>query len=252
MSRGESLRLFAEEGVVAAARTQSERSRGVDLKRRLKPIDRKQLMFRVVDVEELVGEDHEVRAIWELVGRLDLRRYYEQIGAVEGCAGRCATDPQLLLSLWIYAYSKGISSAREISRLCEKDPAYQWLTGMGCVNYHTLSDFRVAHKEALEELFIEVLGVLSLEGLVGLERVMHDGTKVRAYASGDTFRREGKIRAHLELARQQVKELADSEEEVSVRVLKARQRAARERQERLKLALEEMEKLRASKRSMRS
>ena len=56
MSRGESLRLFAEEGVVAAARTQSERSRGVDLKRRLKPIDRKQLMFRVVDVEELVGE----------------------------------------------------------------------------------------------------------------------------------------------------------------------------------------------------
>jgi transposase len=199
----------------------------------------------------LVPEDHEVRAIWEFVGRTDLSGYYEEIEAVEGEAGRSATDPQLLISLWIYGYSKGVSAAREIGRLCEYDPAYQWLSGLEPINYHTLSDFRMRHKEALEALFIEVLGLLSAEGLISLERVMHDGSKVKACASGDTFRREERIRVHLELARQQVEQMEDprTAEEVSPRVAKARQRAAREKKERLELALREMEKIRATKSS---
>ena len=157
----------------------------------------------------------------------------------------------MLISLWIYAYSKGVSAAREISRLSEYDPAYQWLTGMEPINYHTLSDFRIKHKEALDELFTQVLGLLSAEGLISLERVMHDGTKVKACASADTFRREERIRAHLEVARQQVEQMGDPRlaEEVGPRVAKARQRAAREKQERLELALREMEKIRSTKSS---
>lgn len=65
-----------------------------------------------MDIEKLVDEDPCVRAIWELAGRLDLRLYHEQIAAVEGIAGREHTDPRLLISLWLYAYSRGISSAR--------------------------------------------------------------------------------------------------------------------------------------------
>jgi transposase len=149
-----------------------------------------------MNVERLVAEDHEVRAVWEFVGRMDLSGYDEEMDAVEGEAGRCALDPRLMISLWIYAYSKGVSSAREISRLCESDSAYQWLTGIEPINYHTLSDFRVDHKEALDELFTEILGLLSAEGLISLERVMHDGTKVKACASADTFRREERVRAH--------------------------------------------------------
>ncbi len=219
---------------------------------RLKPINRQQLVMRPMDVEQLVAEDHEVRAIWEFVGRLDLSQYYEEVEAVEGEAGRPALDPQLMVSLWIYAYSKGVGSSREISRLCEYDPAYQWLTGMEPVNYHTLSDFRVDHKEALDELFSDVLGLLSAEGLISLERVMHDGVKVKACASGDTFRREERIRAHLEKAREQVKQMGDPRvaEEVGPRVAKARQRAVREKQERLEKALEELEEIRAIKSSL--
>ena len=218
---------------------------------RLKPINREQMVLRPMDVERLVSEDHEVRAIWDFVGRLDLSRYYEEIEVVEGEAGRSASDPRLLISLWIYAYSKGVSAAREISRLCEYDPAYQWLTGMEPINYHTLSDFRVKHKEALDELFTQILGLLSSEGLISLERVMHDGVKIKACASADTFRREERIRAHLELAREQVEQMGDprTAEEVSPRVAKARQRAAREKKERLELALMEMEKIRATKSS---
>lgn len=57
-----------------------------------------------------------------MAGRLDLRRYYERIAAVEGIAGREHTAPQLLISLWLYAYSRGISSPRELARQCEYEP----------------------------------------------------------------------------------------------------------------------------------
>jgi len=140
------------------------------------------MLLRTVDVEQLIEPDHAARCIWEFVGRLNLDCFFRSIRSIEGYAGRSVLDPQLLISLWIYAYSRGVGSAREISRLCEIDPAFQWLTGMESINHHTLSDFRVDHREALDELFTQALGLLNHEGLITLERVMQDGTKVRAHA----------------------------------------------------------------------
>ncbi|MEI9478669.1 MAG: IS1182 family transposase [Deltaproteobacteria bacterium] len=215
---------------------------------RLKPINRQQLLLRPVEVEKLVEEDHPVRAIWELVGQLNLEPFYAEIQSVEGVAGRPVWDPQLLISLWIYAYKDGVSSAREIGRLCQYHPAYQWLTGLEVVNYHTLADFRVCHKEALDQLFIEVLGVLSHEGLITLQRVMHDGTKVKACASDKSFRRKATLQDHLRLAREQVEQMGDPEsEELSQRVAKARQRALREKREHLEEALKALEQMEASR-----
>jgi transposase len=215
---------------------------------RRKKINRQQLLLRPVEVEKLVDPDHPVRAIWELVGRLNLEPFYDEIESVEGVAGRPVWDPRLLISLWIYAYKDGVSSAREVARLCEYHPAYQWLTGLEVVNYHTLADFRIRHKEALDQLFIEVLGVLSHEGLITLERVMHDGTKVKACASGKSFHRKATLADHLRLAREQVEQMGDPEsEELSQRVAKARQRALQEKQQRLGEALKELEKIEASR-----
>jgi transposase len=142
----------------------------------------------MLDVERLVDEDHPVRAIWELVGRLDLSAFVDRIGSLEGGAGRPAFDPQLLVSLWIYAYSRGIGSAREVERRCEHDPGFRWLTGLLTINHHTLSDFRLAHHDALDEIFTQVLGILSAEGLITLQTVMHDGTKITAQAGPGSFK----------------------------------------------------------------
>ena len=227
-----------------ASNNKGEGSRTV--RRRL--INRQQLLLRPVEVEKLVEEDHPVRAIWELVGQLDLKRFYAEIESVEGVAGAPVWDPQLLISLWLYTYKEGVSSAREITRLCEYHPAYQWLTGLEVVNYHTLADFRVEHKEALDQLFIEVLGVLSHEGLITLERVMHDGTKVKACASDKSFHRKATLQEHLRLAREQVEQMGDpGSEEVSERVAKARKRALREKQERLQEALKTLEQIEVSR-----
>ena len=180
---------------------------------RLISIDRQQILLRTVDVEKLIDEDHSARSVWELVGRLDLGLYHAQIEAVEGCAGRKHTDPPLLVSLWLYAYSRGISSAREVARQCEFEPGFQWLCGLQAISHRTLSGFRSENKVALDDLFEQVLGMLSAEGLIRLERVTLDGTKIKANAGGNSFRRKEKLEAHLELAREQVRILnAEGEE----------------------------------------
>ena len=178
---------------------------------------------------------------------MKLEGFYAPIEAVEGTAGRTPWDPRLLVSLWIYAYSRGISSAREIARRCTYEPAFQWLCGLGEINHHTLSDFRVDHDASLRELFVQVLGVLSAGGLVSLERVMHDGTKIKACAGSDSFRREERLKEHLEAARKQVEAMGDPRQEEAAGKRAARQRALRERQQRLEQALAELEKVRQAK-----
>jgi transposase len=207
-------------------------------------VNREQLGWRAVDMDQLIGEDHPARAIWTLVGGLDLSRYYRAIGSSPEQGGRPAFDPQLLISMWVYAYSQSIGSAREVARRCEYDPAFQWLSGMDEVNYHTLADFRVEQQQELDELFTQVLAALSQEGLVTLEQVMQDGTKIRALASGKSLQREGSIRNHLEGARRRVAEMGDPRnDEGGGKAKSAQARARREQQERLESALEELQKL---------
>ena len=228
----------AEQSVVKKA----EETRGA--KPRYEAINREQLCWREVDVERLIGEEHAARAIWEFVGRLDLSGYGEEVRAVEGKAGRPGWEPRLLISLWVYAYSEGVGSARAIEQQCEWEPGYQWLTGATVVNAHTLSDFRVKHDSRLRGLFVQVLGLLSADGLITLERVMQDGTKIRAKAAQDSFRRKERVEKALKQAQEQVAAVeAMSEEETSRCISKARSRAQHERQQRLEQALEEFEKL---------
>jgi transposase len=214
----------------------------------IRQVNRQQMSWRAVDVERLIGEDHRARAIWTLVGRLDLKRFYDGIESNAEEGGRPAFDPQLLISLWVYAYSEGIGSAREVARRCEYDPAFQWLTGLEEVNYHTLASFRVERQQELDELFTQLLAALSKEGLITLEQVMQDGTKIKALASTRSYQREGTIQGHLERARQRVEGMGDPRnEEASPKAKQAQARARREQQERLESALEELQKLQARK-----
>lgn len=217
-----------------------------DLK--MRPVERKQYFMETTSLEDMVAEDDAVRAIWAFVERLDLRAYYNKIKSKVNEAGSPAYNPKVLLAMWIYAYSQGISSAREVEKLSQEIKTWRWLCGDQPINYHTLSDFRVGHKEELDELFTNSLGVLSAEGLITLERITQDGTKIRASAGIDTFRNEGKLKAHLKAARKQVELLSDPKSEpVTKREQKARERAVVERCQKLGQAVQEYEKLRQNK-----
>jgi len=220
---------------------------------RIVEANRTQVLLRPTDLESLLPADHVARTLWTCVGRLDLAGFYAAIAAVEGSAGRPAIDPKILLTLWLYATSEGVGSAREVARLCDAHDAYRWICGGVHVNYHTLSDFRVAHQAALDALLTEILAVLLKEGLITLTRVAEDGTRIRASAGATSFRREQSLRRCLAEAAAQVRRCA-AEDDAAVATRTARQaaaqtRAARERQARVETALAQLPAVRAAKKT---
>ncbi len=216
----------------------------------LRPV-RHQVEFVERSLDASLPDDHPARAIWAFLERLDLSTFYASIKSVLGHAGHPTTDPQVLLSLWLYATSEGIGSARQIDRLCKVHDAYRWLCGGVPVNYHTLSDFRFTHQEALDQLLTDILAAMMDAGLVKLARVAQDGMKVRASAGGSSFRRESSLERCLTEAEQQVAALAAERERPdpgrNKRQEAARERAARERQRRVEKALQRMPEVQATK-----
>ena len=150
--------------------------------------DREQLYWDQVDLESQIEPDHLARVVWSFVEGLDLSELYAAIRARDDVAGRPTSDPKVLLALWLYATAEGIGSGRALARLCQSHAAYRWLCGGVPVNYHGLSDFRVAHAALLDRVLSESVASLAAAGLIGLEEVAVDGTKVAANASKRSYR----------------------------------------------------------------
>lgn len=221
--------------------------RGIRVKR---PV-RNQTEMIVRDLDSLVAEDHPVRAIWEFLGRLDLSAFYQSIKVALDKPGRPASDPQVLLALWVYATVEGIGSARRLAKLTEEHDVYRWLRGGVPVDYHLLAEFRVTHQEEIDDLITQAVAVLLKAGVVELKRVSQDGMRVRASAGSSSFRRDRSLKKCLEEAREQVKRVAQEREhpdrETSQREQAARERAAREREERIEQALRQLPQVQAVK-----
>ena len=213
--------------------------------------NRQQLQFLPRDLDAALAEDHSARAIWGLLEKLDLSAFYGSIKATLDRPGRPTTDPKVLLALWLLGTVEGIGSARKLARLCQEHDAYRWLCGGVPINYHMLSDFRVAHEGALDELLTQIAASLMAAGAVTLERVAQDGMRVRASAGASSFRRQETLEKHLEEARAQVARLAQEREHpdpgVGQRERAARERAARERVERVEQALRYLPQAQAAK-----
>ena len=218
---------------------------------RLREPNRKQMILKAEDLDSLIGAEHPARAIWRVLEGMELARFYAPIKAREGSAGRDATDPRMLLTLWLYGLSEGVNSAREIERLCEAHAAYRWICGGVSVNYHTLSDFRTESGAALDELMSQVLAVLMHKRLLKLYRVAQDGTRVRASAGAASFRRKRTLERCLKEARAHLAALAREAEQQNsaptTRIEAARQRAAREQAQRVEQALDQLARLGAAK-----
>lgn len=220
---------------------------------RVKRPERLQITWRAVALDQLLPSDHQARSVWAYVDSLDLSPLYGKIQAVEGKAGRDAVDPKILMALWMFATIEGVSSARQVDRLCTRDLAYMWICGGVGVNYHLLSDFRTAHGDFLDHLLTDTIATLIHQGVVTLELVAQDGMRVRANAGSSSFRRGKTLKKCREQARQQVQRLGQEREDEAQRDASnarreaARQRAAEERQARVEKALEELADLQQQK-----
>jgi transposase len=207
---------------------------------RLREPMRDQIELRSMDIESLIGEDHIARVIWAFVMELDLSELENRIKARGSNSGHPAIAPRLMLALWLYATSQGVGSARALARLCESHDAYRWLCGGVSVNYHTLADFRVDCADVLDRLLSEHLVALAEAGLVDLDTLAQDGVKIRASAGTSSFRRAERLDRKLETAQAVVEQLKSEvvahPDASNKRIKAARERAARERVERVKAA----------------
>ncbi|HEY2117271.1 MAG TPA: transposase [Candidatus Angelobacter sp.] len=216
---------------------------------RLRQPQRSQMEMRVQCPDDLVGADHSVRMVAAVVERLDISRFCEDIKAREGEVGRDATDPGLLISLWLYACIRGIGSGRELARRCEESKPFLWLCGGVSVNHRMLSEFRTDHGGALDELLTQVIASLVEQGVVKVSRISQDGVRVRVGAGSASFRREERLKKLLEECRQHVEELKrqvdapESLEKIKAQQIEGQKRRAEEKQKRLEQALAQLPEL---------
>ena len=216
---------------------------------RLRRPDRQQLLVQPRTVDDLVPQDHPVRMIWALVQRWDLTLFLQGIRASGERPGRAATDPQLLIALWLYATTQSVGCGRRLTKLCTESDPYRWLCGGVSLNYHTINDFRVDHEEALDNLLTQMLAVLIRAGIVAVQQIAQDGTRVRASAGVNSFQEEETLEKHLQAAREHLEAVkqAAADPKLSAHQKGAHERAARERQHRLEQALVELEKVKQAK-----
>jgi transposase len=246
MSHEEQPVLFSETELAAAAGDAAPPNLPRPAPRYNRP-ERFQGEMRSESLDQRLDADHFARVIWKFVEAVDLSPLYDRIRAVEGAAGRNPSDPRVLFALWLYAYSQGVGSARQLEVLCHEHRAFEWLRGGVSVNYHLLADFRVDHQDLLEQLLTESLAGLVQEGLVDLQCAAQDGLRVRASAGTSSFARQPKLEESLQQARAHVEKLrAENENDVAgatQRQKKARERAAREKAERIAKALEHVQEI---------
>lgn len=211
---------------------------------RVKTPQRSQVAMQFLSLDEWLDKDHRARVIWQYAESVDLSELYEQIKATHGSVGRDAIDPRILFALWLLATLEGFSSARRLADLTTRDIPYMWICGGVSVNYHRLSDFRIAHGELLERLMVNSIAVLLHQNLITLQTVAQDGMRVRASAGASSFRRNRTLSDCLKAAKKQLDEIKENREDDPSgddrRAKAAAERAAREKVERLARAQEEL------------
>jgi len=235
---------------VQQAHAKAVAKRGHGAPRLLEP-NRRQIQLRASDLESLLAADHRARLVWGYVERQDLSPLFDAVKARGSNAGRAAIDPRILFALWLYATLEGVGSGREVARLSQEHDAYRWICGGVSVNYHALNDFRSANEALMDDLLTDNVAALAAAGAIRLERVAQDGMRVRADAGAASFRRQASLQEHLNAAGELVRSLkarAESDPgQAKRREQAAQRRAAEEREERIRRALEQLPEVAATK-----
>jgi len=166
--------------------------------------DREQELLLPPSLREWLPESHLAWFVIDAVAGLDLEPFHASYRR-DGW-GRAAHDPAMMLALLLYAYAVGERSSRRIERRCEEDVAFRVITANQVPDHATIARFRARHERALADLFADVLGLCAQAGLVRVELIAVDGTKVAANAS------QHATRDYEQIAREILDEAAEVDE----------------------------------------
>ena len=149
-----------------------------------KPYYQDQLMAIPPTLDELVAKGHPVRIVNDIVNRINIQGLLDAYKI----KGTSSYHPQMLLKVLVYGYVSNVYSSRKLEIACKENINFMWLSGMSYPDHNTINRFRgVRLKEALRSVFEEVVKLLASEGLLSIEEVYTDGTKIEANANKYTF-----------------------------------------------------------------
>lgn len=154
--------------------------------------DRDQQFLMAPDMRDWLPSDHLVWTVLEVVEQVDTSAFHRL--SRRGGAGRAGFDPDVLLAVLILGYCTGQRSSRQLERLCAQDVGFRVACANQVPDHTVLARFRQGHLSVFEELFSEVLVMAAGRGLVRLDTVAVDGTKIAANASLDANRDEQWVR----------------------------------------------------------
>jgi len=143
------------------------------------PIELNQRLLFPSNIFDLLSKDHECYLYQDIFQQLDtseLESHYSELG-------QHAYHPKLIVSILIYAYSRGVFSSREIERRCHEDLSFMYIARMNCPNFRVLSDFRKDQSGFFHDCFKQTVRLAMELKLASLGHISLDGSKFKANSS---------------------------------------------------------------------
>jgi transposase len=158
-----------------------------------RPVDRDQPFLLPPDMREWLPADHPVWLVITVVAdHLDTSAFHARRST--GGPGTAGYDPDMLATVLVWAYAHGVTSSREMERLCRTDVAFWVICGGNHPDHVTFARFRGDFGEAVGAFFTEVLVLCARLGMGRLGVVALDGMKIAASASKAANRTEDRLR----------------------------------------------------------
>src|SRR5690625_1260634 len=157
-----------------------------------RPVDRDQQFLMPESMRDWLPASDPVWLVISAVAELDTRALHAQRRT--GAAGRAGYDPDMLLTLLVWAWAQGVRSSRVIERLCQRDVAFRIICAGDVPDHVTISRFRTQTVAACEDLFAQVLGLCARVGMGRLGVVAIDSVKIASNASLAANRTEDGLR----------------------------------------------------------
>ena len=169
-----------------------------------KPYNQQQILAIPPTLEELIPQGHPVRVVNEVINKLNI----EPLLKAYHIRGSSSYHPQLLLKVLVYGYVTNVYSSRKLAAACQESIYFMWLSSMSYPDHNTINRFRgVRLKHALRSVFEDVVKLLADEGLLSIEEINTDGTKIEANANKYTFVWKKSIQTNKEKMKKQLTEI---------------------------------------------
>lgn len=141
-------------------------------------------------VRDVLEADHLCFFLRRVLVKVDLSAFREEYGE----EGGPAYAPEMLVSVWLYAYALGLTSSRRLEQRIREDLAFRYLAGGARPDHWTLNAFRRRHAKGLNDLFTQVVELARKAKLGKLGHVAIDSTRIAANASRNRIDTEQALR----------------------------------------------------------